>query len=470
MDSDKGLTLSGNADATGFSIATDSNGLTLGHTWSRGITGTVYEVLLYANDLPDYTIKRMEGYLAHKWGSTANLPSGHPFKSTAPDFGGSQTIVTSGNTIPVVSSAATLSIDIGKFTLEEYGCYATSGLPLSYATSNAAVIAVDSATGKLDPKGAGTATITLSQAGDSHFSAASSVTLSIAISEDRSQTIDFPALPDMNASSSAQTVTLGATASSGLAVTYTSSDTSKATISGSTMTVAANALGTISITASQSGGTDPSNSNITYIAAESITQTFSVSKADQFITFDALPDRNITDGTTFSLSATASSSLSVTFESNDTNLLTISGTTATIKDEGPVTITASQAGNDSYNPASKSRSFNLFKKDQTITFAAISDTNTTVSSITPVASASSGLTVIYESNDTSIVSVSGSTLNINGGGYVTVTAKQLGSVAWRAATPVDRSFYVELVGKPMTLIFDGGGTMGTNESFKPKSP
>jgi hypothetical protein len=411
----------------------------------------------------------MEGYLAHKWGSTANLPSGHPFKSSAPDFGGSQTIVTNGNTIPVVSSAATLSIDIGLFTLEEYGIYATSGLPLTYGTSNAAVIAVDSVTGKLDPKGAGTATITLSQAGDSHFSAASNVTLSIAISEDRSQTIDFPALPDLNASSSARNIALGATASSGLAVSYSSSDTNKVTISGSTMTVAANALGSVSITASQSGGTDPSNSNVTYIAAESITQTFSISKADQFITFAALPDRNITDGTTFSLSATASSSLAVTFESNNTNLLTISGTTATIKDEGSVTITASQAGNDTYNPTSKSRSFNLLKKDQTITFAAIADTNTTVSTISLSASASpSSLPVSFDSNDTSVASVSGSTLTIQGGGNVTITARQPGNIAWRTATPVTRSFFVKLVGKPMILIFDGGGTMGTNESFKAK--
>ena len=428
----------------------------------------VYEVLLYANDLPDYTIKRMEGYLAHKWGSTANLPSGHPFKSTAPDFGGAQSIVTSGNTIPVVSSTATLSIDIGLFTLEEYGCYATSGLPLSYSSSNTSVIAVDATTGKLDPKGAGTATITLSQAGDSHFSAASNVTLSIAISEDRSQTIDFPALTDRNASSSAQTVTLTATASSGLAVTYTSSDTSIATVSGSTLTIAANALGTVTITAPQSGGTDPSNSNITYLAAEDQNRSFSISKSDQFVTFAALPDRNITDGTTFSLSATASSGLAVTFESNNTNLLTISGTTATIKDEGAVTITASQAGNDSYNPGSKSRAFNLFKKDQTITFSAIADTNTSISTITPVASASSGLSVSYESNDTSIVSVSGSTLNINGGGYVTVTAKQLGNIAWRAATPVARSFFVKLVGRPMTLLFDPIGIMGASQSFKPR--
>ena len=329
------------------------------------------------------------------------------------------------------------------------------------------VLDVDTATGKLDPKGAGTATITLSQAGDSHFSAASSVTLNITISEDRSQTIDFPSIADFNASSSAQTYTLGATASSGLTVTYTSSDTSKATISGSTMTIAANALGTISITASQSGGTDVNNSNITYLAAESITQTFSISKSDQFITFDALPDRNITDGTTFTLSATASSSLSVSFESNDTNLLTISGTTATIKDEGAVSITASQAGNDTFNPASKSRAFNLFKKDQTISnFDAIADTNTSVSSISLSASASSGLPVVYESNDTSVASISGSTINIQGGGRVKITATQPGNVAWRAATSQEQSFFVELVGRPLTVLFDGGGTMGTSESFK----
>ena len=109
---------------------------------------------------------------------------------------------------------------------------------------------------------------------------------------------------------------------------------------------------------------------------------------------------------------------SPSFDSNDTNLLTISGTTATIKGAGAVTITATQAGNDSYNPASKSRLFNLLKKDQTITFAAIADTNTTIASITPGATASSGLTVSYESNDTSIVTASGSTLNINGGGFV----------------------------------------------------
>ena len=46
----------------------------------------------------------------------------------------------------------------------------------------------------------------MSQAGDSHFSAASNATLNVAISQDRSQTIDFPAIADFNASTSDQTL------------------------------------------------------------------------------------------------------------------------------------------------------------------------------------------------------------------------------------------------------------------------
>jgi len=353
------------------------------------------------------------------------------------------------------------------FTLEEYGIYATSGLPLTYSTNNASVLAVDSATGKLEPKGAGTVTITISQAGDSHFSAASNATLNVAISQDRSQTIDFPALTDQNATMVNQTISLSATASSGLTVTYTSDDTSVASVSGSTLTI--NGLGTVTITASQSGGTDPSNSNVTYLAAESVSHTFTVSKADQFITFAALPDRNNTAGQTFTLSATASSGGTVTFESNNTSIVSLSGDrnqTATILDEGPVTITASTPATSTYKPASKSRSFNTIKDSQTITFEAIADTNTTVTSITPSASASSGLAVTFESNDTSVVSVSGSTLYVQGAGYVTITARQAGNYAYRAAIPETRTFFVKLVGKPLIVLFDGGGTMGTNEPFK----
>jgi hypothetical protein len=264
----KGITFSGTADASGFSIPANTP-LTLGKA-SGGIAGKVYEVMLYDNKLADYSRKRLEGYLAHKWGGASNLPSGHPFKSNAPEFGGSQSIVTNAHTIPVVSSSPTLSFDIGLFTLEDYGIYATSGLPLSYATSNANVVAVTN--GKLDPKGAGTVTVTLSQAGDSHFSAASNATFSLTITQNRSQNITFAPIPDCNTSVSS--VSLSASASSGLTVSFASSDTDVATVSGSTATIVG--PGTVTITASQAGGTDPSNSNITYSAAASVSQDFTV--------------------------------------------------------------------------------------------------------------------------------------------------------------------------------------------------
>ena len=215
------------------------------------------------------------------------------------------------------------------------------------------------------------------------------MTLSIAISEDRSQTITFASITDKNASSSNQTFTLNATASSGLDVNLTSSNTSLAAISGSTLTIIGGQTGEVTITASQSGGADPSNSNITYLAAENVSHTFSVSKSDRFINFASLSDKNITDyydaNYTFTLSASLSEgSGTIVFESNDTSLLTISGTTATMLAAGQVTITAEANETTSYNAASQSRSFNLLNKDQTITFAAIADTNTSVSQINPV--------------------------------------------------------------------------------------
>ena len=76
--------------------------------------------------------------------------------------------------------------------------YATSGLPLSYASSNNAVIEINGT--KLNPTGAGTATITLSQAGDAHFNAASNVTFSLTITNNKSQTITFSDIADTNTS------------------------------------------------------------------------------------------------------------------------------------------------------------------------------------------------------------------------------------------------------------------------------
>ncbi len=134
---------------------------------------------------------------------------------------------------------------------------------------------------------------------------------------------------------------LNAVASSGLAVTYSSSNPSVATISGNTVTIVG--AGTTTITASQSG-------NGNYTAAADVMQLLTVDKADQTITFGTL-DTVVVDGPDFNLNATASSGLAITYTSSDPSVATITGNTVTIISIGTTTITASQTGDSNWNPA-----------------------------------------------------------------------------------------------------------------------
>ena len=83
----------------------------------------------------------------------------------------------------------------------------------------------------------------------------------------QAQSITFAAIP---AQTKGATVTLAATASSGLAVSYSSSTTTICTVSGSTVTTLA--AGTCTIVASQAG-------NASYAAATPVSQSFTVSAA-----------------------------------------------------------------------------------------------------------------------------------------------------------------------------------------------
>ena len=53
-------------------------------TSNRYFDGKISEIVLLPQEASTVTRQLVEGYLAHKWGLTANLPAGHPYKSTAP--------------------------------------------------------------------------------------------------------------------------------------------------------------------------------------------------------------------------------------------------------------------------------------------------------------------------------------------------------------------------------------------------
>ena len=47
-------------------------------------SGQIWEVIVAPSYLPIATVDKIEGYLAHKWGLTADLPADHPYKLVGP--------------------------------------------------------------------------------------------------------------------------------------------------------------------------------------------------------------------------------------------------------------------------------------------------------------------------------------------------------------------------------------------------
>ncbi|MEA5402759.1 cellulose binding domain-containing protein [Arcicella sp. DC2W] len=133
----------------------------------------------------------------------------------------------------------------------------------------------------------------------------------------------------------------GATSSSGLLVSYNSSDTLVAKIVANKIHVVG--AGTTTITASQAG-------NNLYSVANSVSQSLTVSKLSQSITFNTLANKTIGD-TDFDPGATTNSGLLVSYSSSDTLVAKIVANKIHIVGAGVTTITASQAGSNSYNLA-----------------------------------------------------------------------------------------------------------------------
>jgi sugar lactone lactonase YvrE len=146
------------------------------------------------------------------------------------------------------------------------------------------------------------------------------------------QSITFAAIPAQAANS---TFALTATASSGLLVSFTSTTPVICTVSGSTASLLA--TGTCTLQANQGG-------SAVYAAAPAVAQSFPVNLQAQTITFGAIPAQAVNTSVGVTLTATASSGLTVSFTSVTPAICTVSASTATLLALGTCTIQASQAG------------------------------------------------------------------------------------------------------------------------------
>ena len=198
--------------------------------------------------------------------------------------------------------------------------------------------------------------------------------------------------------------------------------------------------GVATIRASQDG-------NSSFNPAPTVEQTLTVSKAAQTITFGAFPNQNLSAGV-YTLSASASSGLGVSFTSSDSSIASVSGNVATLVAGGTVQITANQGGNSIYAAATPvTQNLTIIDdtlQTQTITWTQnLSSLTFGLADINMTATTNSNLPITYSiTSGLGVIDINGTKLKILGAGNAVVTASQNGNGQWAAASTVDKSIVV----------------------------
>lgn len=256
------------------------------------------------------------------------------------------------------------------------------------------------------------------------------------------QTITFGTLADKAFGDADFSV--GASASSGLAVAFSSAG--DCTVTGASVHLTG--AGSCTVTAHQPG-------NTSFRPAPDVDRSFSIGKGSQTITFAALGGKSFGDAD-FGVNATASSGLAVSFSAAGS--CTSNGALIHLTSAGSCTVTASQAGNDDYDAAPDvEQGFAIAKGSQTIAFADLADQTFGDPPFAVSATATSGLSVSFSSSGNCSLSVL--SLALTGAGSCTVTASQPGDANYNPAPDVVHTF--QIAKAPQAVAFTLGFTSKT---------
>ena len=345
------------------------------------------------------------------------------------------TIAKAANNLAAFGQYPGITFGVDPFTITPP--VASSGLPATLSVkSGPATISGNT----LTVTGTGTVVVAADQPGNSNYLAAEQVTTSFSVAP-AGQSINFGALGEVTCLT--PPLTLQATASSGLPVSF-SSDSTNISIAGNVMTILG--AGTASITASQ-----PGNSN--WSGAAPVTNTLVIAKVNNTIeAFRSIPNQIYSNGASVTVTIpTASSLLPVTL-SVLSGPATISGNTVTVTGTGTVLLAANQSGNANYKAAEQvTTSFRVASagvRAQTITFGATSGKVYGMPPFALSAVASSGLPVSYSSFSTNI-SIASNMVTILGSGTASIIASQAGDTNYAAARPITNML---VIGKAVPII------------------
>jgi hypothetical protein len=297
---------------------------------------------------------------------------------------------------------------------------ASSGLAVSFGLSAGGQCALSGNTVHIN--GAGSCTITASQSGNANFAAATSVPRTFTVNKAVSTTTVSVANAtyDGQPHGGSAVVTGFGGLNQGQAVTYAGRN---GTVYGPSTTAPADA-GDYTASANFPGDSDHTGSNDS--------RNFQIAKANQTITFGALPARTFGDPD-FAVSATASSGLAVILSAAGN--CTVNGSTVHINGAGSCTVTASQPGDGNRNAATAvTRPFTIAKATQTINITTHAPASAAYDSHFTVAAAGggSGNPVTYKG--TGACSNDGAAFTMTSGtGACTVAYTQAGNADYEAA-------------------------------------
>ena len=336
---------------------------------------------------------------------------------------------------------------------------ASSGLSVEFSIGDTSIATISN--GVIHIKSAGTVQIIANQPGNLYYNPAATVIQNLVINP-ATQTISFLAIATKSYGNA--DFAGNATATSGLTVIYSSSNLAVATIVNNNIHIVG--VGTSIISAAQAG-------NVNYTAATTITQTLTVIKANQTISFPAIPTKTM--GTAdFTPGASAGSGLTVSYTSSNTAVATIVNGNIHIVNKGTAVITAVQSGNTNYNAAANvQQTLTVTGISQTINFPSIPAKVLGSADFAPGATASSGLTVSYTSSNTAVATIVSGNIHLVAAGTCIITASQAGNTTYNAASNVTQTLTVSpsLTYSPSAVTIISGklssgtvGNLATNNS------
>ena len=334
---------------------------------------------------------------------------------------GSATVsLTVAKAVPTLGWMAPISKTFGDadFALDAPTTPSTGALSYSSDTPSVATVSGN----LVSITGAGTATLTVSQAADDNYEAGSA-TVSLSVDK-ATPTLTWMAPISRTFGDAAFALDTPSSPGTG-AFTYSSDNPAVATVSGNTVTITG--AGSATLTALQAADAN-------YEAA-SITVTLTVAKAQPVLAWMAPISKTFGDAD-FALDPPATPSTGALSYSSDTpSVATVSGNLVSIAGAGTATLTVSQAADANYEAASATTTLTVGQAAPVISWtAAIDKTWGDPAFDLPAPSSNSTGAFSYSSDNPAVATVSGNTVTITGAGTANITASQAADANYLAGS------------------------------------